>query len=119
MFHPLLYDAHQVDLIGEVMMRLLAVLAASSVLALTPAHSAYFGIGISSCANWQTPGNETQGKAWILGFFSGMSAMDSTGRGVGDEIDGRAILAEVALICAKNPSMKLRDAVYKYYLSLR
>jgi hypothetical protein len=81
---------------------------AASVLVLTPAHSAYFGIGISSCATWQSKGNENQGKVWILGFFSGMSAMDSTGDGVGNETDGPAILAEVALICARNPSMKLR-----------
>ena len=43
-----------------------------------------------------------------------MSAMDSTGDGVGNETDGPAILAEVALICARNPSMKLREVVAKY-----
>ena len=99
------------------MVRLLAGLAAS-VLAITPAHSAYFGIGTSSCANWQTHGNESQGRIWIMGFFSGMSAMDPAGDDVGNETDAPAILAEVALICGKNPSMKLRDAVSKYYRSL-
>ena len=100
------------------MVRLLAVLAASA-LAITPVHSAYFGIGINSCANWQTQGKESQGRIWIMGFFSGISAMDPAGDEVGNETDAPAIFAEVALICGKNPSMKLRDAVAKYYRSMR
>jgi hypothetical protein len=53
-----------------------------------------------------------------MGFFSGMAAMDPAGDEVGNETDAPAILAEVALICGKNPSMKLRDAVAKSYRSM-
>jgi hypothetical protein len=96
---------------------LMMVLAASTVLATAPARSAYFGIGINSCANWLTPGKERDGRVWILGFFSGLSEMDPAGSEVGNETDAPAILAEVALICGKNPSMHLKDAVAQHYRS--
>jgi hypothetical protein len=85
----------------------------------TPAHSAYFGAGINSCAHWQNKGNDAQGKIWILGYWSGLSSMDQAGDFVGNDADAEAIWAEVALICAKNPSMKLREAVLSHYLHLK
>ena len=99
------------------MVWLLAVLAASTVLATAPAHPAFFGIGVNSCANWLEPGQEREGRIWIMGFFSGMSAMDPVGSAVGNDTDVPALVAEVALICRKNPSMKLMDAVAQHYRS--
>lgn len=90
------------------------------MLALTPAHSddgtTSFGVGAASCANWKfSPGNDFEGKAWILGFWSGLNVA-SRNHSVGDNTDGPAILAEVALICKAKPSITLQKAVIDHYL---
>jgi len=104
------------------MFRLLTVLAASSVLALTPAHSEpsqSFGMGTSSCATWKLhPSNDNAGSNWILGFWSGLNDASTT-HFVGRDTDAPAILAEVALICAAKPSMILQYAVISYYHRVR
>jgi hypothetical protein len=105
--------------ISFVLPRLVGCLLVAVLWSGAPAHSAYFGVGINSCANWQTKGNDFQGKAWILGYWSGLSSMDEAGDIVGNETDAAAIFAEVALICTKNPSMKLREAVLSHYLRLK
>ncbi|SHG09924.1 hypothetical protein [Bradyrhizobium erythrophlei] len=102
-----------------VMLRLVGCLLATILWSGAPAYSAYFGIGLSSCAHWQAKGNDSQGKIWILGYWSGLSSMDQAGDDVGNEADAEAIWAEVALICAKDPSMKLRDAALSHYLRLK
>jgi hypothetical protein len=101
------------------MLRFVGCLLVVVLWSCTPAHSSYLGVGISSCANWQTKGNDFQGKVWILGYWSGLSSMDPAGDYVGNETDAAAIFAEVALICAKSPSMKLREAVLSHYLRLK
>jgi hypothetical protein len=122
MFHPLHYGARQGEQQGDVMVRLLAVLAASFVLALTPAHSQdilSFGMGNSSCANWKlNPDNDRVGSNWILGFWSGLNAA-STPSLVGLATDAPAIIAEVALICAAKPLMLLQASVLSHYERVR
>jgi hypothetical protein len=102
-----------------VMLRFVGCLLAAILWSGAPAHSAYFGVGTSSCASWQTKSNDSQGKVWILGYWSGLSSMDQAGDVVGNDTDPNAIWAEVALICAKNPSMKLREAILSHYLRLK
>jgi hypothetical protein len=85
----------------------------------TAAYSASFGIGLDSCAHWQTKGNDLQGKVWILGYRSGLSSMDTPGEMVGNNTDADAVFAEIALICAQKPSMKLGHAVFTHYLRLK
>jgi hypothetical protein len=102
------------------MLRFVGVLLLGLLWGGPPAHSAYFGFGLSSCARWQTRGNDFQGKVWILlGYWSGLSSMDQTTDMVGNDTDADAIFAEVALICARRPSLKLKDAVLAHYLRLK
>jgi hypothetical protein len=101
------------------MLRFVGCLLVAVLWSGVPAQSAYFGIGINSCAHWQSKGNSFQGNVWILGYWSGLSSMDQAGDFVGNDADAEAIWAEVALICEKNPSMKLRDAVLSHYLRLK
>ena len=103
------------------MLRFGAVLATASMLSLT-AHSETlsFGIGSASCATWKLNATrDYEGKTWILGFWSGLNAAADKANFVGIDTDAPAILAEIALICAKSPSRKLQDAANAYYFQVR
>ena len=76
------------------------------------------GIGIASRANWKLNSqNDGEGRSWITGFWSGLNAgsLDKTRRMLGSKTDVPAIWAEVAIICKKNPSMTLAEAVLEHY----
>ena len=103
------------------MLRFGAVLASVSMLSCV-AHSQVlsFGVGSSSCASWKlNNNNDHAGKMWILGFWSGLNSAADTTNFVGIDTDGPAILAEVGLICASSPSMKLQDAIIAHYTKVR
>jgi hypothetical protein len=79
-----------------------------------------FGIGSASCATWKLNATrDFEGKTWILGFWSGLNAAADKANFVGIDTDPPAILAEIALICAKSPSMKLQDAARTHYFRVR
>jgi hypothetical protein len=105
----------------RISIRLSAVLATTSMLALTGAHSETlsFGIGGASCAHWKEDNRtDYEGKTWVLGCWSGLNAASNTNT-VGIDTDTAAINAEVALICARSPSMKLQDATIAHYMRVR
>ena len=82
-----------------------------------------FGIGSKSCANWKLNAtNYVEGKAWILGYWSGLNVgadVDDKERHMaGSKTDATAIWAEVSSICEKSPSLSLMQAVNAHYSRL-
>ncbi|MES0385573.1 MAG: hypothetical protein ABUJ98_13430 [Hyphomicrobium sp.] len=74
-----------------------------------------FGFGsISTCTKWQHEGL-TQGKNWILGYWSGRNAEKGGARKAGTPLDDNAIIKEVTLICNAEPSLSMATAVDKVY----
>lgn len=71
-----------------------------------------FGIGLSSCAYWlSTPMRENEGMAWLLGYWSGVNAVNQKTHMVGASTDGEAIIAEIRKRCVAEPSTRMSDAV--------
>ena len=74
-----------------------------------------FGFGsISTCTKWQHEGL-TQGKNWILGYWSGRNAENGGARKARTELDDNTIIEEVTLICKVEPSLGMANAVDKVY----
>lgn len=74
-----------------------------------------FGFGsISTCNKWQHEGL-TQGKNWILGYWSGRNTESSEARKAGTPLDDNTIIKEVTLICKTEPSLSMTNAVDKVY----
>ncbi len=74
-----------------------------------------FGFGsISTCTKWQHEGL-TQGKNWILGYWSGRNAEKGGARKAGTPLDDNTIIKEVTLICNAEPSLGMATAVDKVY----
>lgn len=74
-----------------------------------------FGFGsISTCTKWQHEGL-TQGKNWILGYWSGRNAEKGGARKAGIALDDNTIIKEVTLICNAEPSLSMANAVDKVY----
>jgi carbohydrate-selective porin OprB len=74
-----------------------------------------FGFGsISTCTKWQHEGL-TQGKNWILGYWSGRNAENGGARKAGTELDDNTIIEEVTLISKVEPSLGMANAVDKVY----
>jgi hypothetical protein len=82
-----------------------------------------FGRGGQSCASWIH--DPLPGDNWIMGFWSGMNAMDqsfrhardgwSGGGRTGENTDGRGILSEVRKVCQDKPSASLLEVVQEVY----
>jgi exosortase/archaeosortase len=74
-----------------------------------------FGFGsISTCTKWQHEGL-TQGKNWILGYWSGRNAEKGGAPKAGTALDDNTIIKEVTLICNAEPSLSMATAVDKVY----
>lgn len=74
-----------------------------------------FGFGsTSTCTKWQHEGL-TQGKNWILGYWSGRNAENGEARKVGTALDDKTIIKEVTLVCNAEPSLSMANAVDKVY----
>ena len=74
-----------------------------------------FGFGsISTCTKWQHEGL-TQGKNWILGYWSGRNAENGGARKAGTALDDKTLITEVTLICKAEPSLSMANAVDKVY----
>lgn len=76
------------------------------------------GSGNSSCASWlENDEVELVGASWLMGFWSGMNAV--TNQLVGSTTDSQGRLAEVKMVCVKQPSKLLVDAAIEVYISMR
>ena len=74
-----------------------------------------FGFGsISTCTTWQHAGL-TQGKNWILGYWSGRNAENGGAHKAGTALDDKTIIKEVMLVCKAEPSLSMANAVDKVY----
>lgn len=74
-----------------------------------------FGFGsTSTCTKWQHEGL-TQGKNWILGYWSGRNAENGEARNTGTTLDDKTIIKEVTLVCNAEPSLSMANAVDKVY----
>ena len=74
-----------------------------------------FGFGsISTCNKWQHEGL-TQGKNWILGYWSGRNTESGGAPKAGTALDDNTIIKEVTLICKAEPSLSMTNAVDKVY----
>lgn len=82
-------------------------------------HVFHFGIGGSSCASWlSNRASETEGKVWILGFWTGnnydAASFHRNGR-VGSTADAVGIIGEVKKRCTENPASSLLIEAGKVY----
>jgi hypothetical protein len=76
-----------------------------------------YGIGANSCAHWlNTSVSEHEGSAWLLGFWTGLNNMNPINHYVGEKSDADAIIGEVKIICQKEPSTVMGDALVRVYL---
>jgi hypothetical protein len=75
-----------------------------------------FGLGTRSCAHWlSTPSRQIEGSAWLLGYWTGVNAVNDKNHLVGKDTDGEAIIAEARKICAAEPSTQMVDAIARVY----
>ena len=79
-----------------------------------------FGIGASTCAEWQSGAvHEREGEAWLLGYWSALNRLNSANGMVGGEAGGGAIIAAVAKNCSDNLGERLDQATYAAYVSFQ
>ena len=78
-----------------------------------------FGIGLSSCAHWQsTPSRQREGAIWIYGYWSAANHIADTQRQTGRHTDADGIVGEVKKVCDTRPSMGLVEAAGIAYFNL-
>jgi hypothetical protein len=74
------------------------------------------GIGMQSCAYWQSsPGRQAEGTVWIYGFWTAANHANEQNHKVGRYTDTAGKIAEVKKTCDARPSMLLVDAVAETY----
>jgi hypothetical protein len=79
-----------------------------------------YGIGASSCAHWlSSPENESEGKSWILGYWSASNEVNPNRHTVGGNSDSDAIIGETKKVCTSEPSTRLIDAVGRVYFQFQ
>jgi hypothetical protein len=99
---------------------LAGVLAAAPPQTSSPTNVSLFGAGSSeSCAAWlSSPAKESEGFAWIMGFWTGMNdaaLLASQNPGVGHSTDGWGIVGEIKKLCTREPSAILWAASARVY----
>ena len=82
-----------------------------------PPQIAAFGSGASTCPVALEPGRYETSYAWVMGYFTGLNSA-SQGQ-TGRTTDGDGIMAEVELLCRREPSLLLIDAAERVYATLR
>ena len=79
------------------------------------------GIGQYTCIQWDSR-RENEVLGYIAGFWSALNrvaAENGRNGGVGSRTEHAAIVAEVRLKCAQNPSMPLNQAIIETYIKVR
>lgn len=88
------------------------------VLALTPPiEIAAFGRGATQCAIALDAAHYDVSFAWVMGYFTGMNTAAQAK--TGGTTDGEGIMAEVQLLCHREPETLLIDAAERVYLSMQ
>jgi hypothetical protein len=90
-----------------------------AILAAEFADTYMFGIGLKSCAYWQSsPATVDEGRSWIVGHWSGLNTFNNQNHTVGSKTDGEGIIGEVKRVCDSRPSISLSNAVLSVYTAM-
>ena len=99
-----------------------ALLLASPFQAATPqadGRSIWTIGGTQSCAAWlSTPTSETEGRWWIVGFWSGRNMQNASNGRVGSSTDSEGIIGEIKRVCEMEPSLLLINAAGRVYVEM-
>jgi hypothetical protein len=77
------------------------------------------GIGAKTCAHWRsTAASRAEGTVWIFGFWTGLNYVAAASEQTQASSDEKAVIAEVARVCAADPSQVLASAAWAAYLNL-
>ena len=75
------------------------------------------GIGALPCAHWRsTPATRAEGTVWILGFWSGLNYVAAASDQSQPKSTEKQVIAEVARICATDPSQILASVTWAVYV---
>ena len=75
------------------------------------------GIGALPCAHWRsTSATRAEGIVWIFGFWSGLNYVAAASGQNQPKSTEKQVIAEVARICATDPSQVLASAAWAVYV---
>ena len=75
------------------------------------------GIGALTCAHWRsTAATRAEGTVWILGFWSALNYVAAASEQSQPKSTEKQIIAEVARICATDPSQVLASVTWAIYV---
>ncbi|HET7886898.1 MAG TPA: hypothetical protein VFL62_11790 [Bradyrhizobium sp.] len=75
------------------------------------------GIGALTCAHWRsTAATRAEGVIWILGFWSGLNYVAAASDQSQAKLSEKQLIAEVARICATDPSQVLASVTWSVYV---
>ena len=75
------------------------------------------GIGALTCAHWRsTAATRAEGTVWILGFWSGLNYVAAASEQRQPKSSEKQVIAEVARICATDPSQILASVTWAVYV---
>jgi hypothetical protein len=76
------------------------------------------GVDALTCAPWRsTAASRAEGTVWTFGFWSGLNYVAAASEQVQPKSDEKGVIAEVARVCATNPSQVLAGAVWEAYIN--
>src|ERR1700758_4149825 len=76
------------------------------------------GIGAMTCAHWRsTATTRGEGIVWIFGFWSGLNYVAAASEQDHTNLNAKTGTAEVARICAPDPSQILAIATWSAYVN--
>jgi hypothetical protein len=76
------------------------------------------GIGAMTCAHWRsTATTRGEGIVWIFGFWSGLNYVAAASEQDHPNLNDKQVIAEVARICATDPSQILASAAWSAYVN--
>lgn len=77
------------------------------------------GIGASTCAHWRSSAaTRAEGTVWIFGFWSGLNYVAAASEQAQPNATEKEVIAEVARVCATDPSQVLASATWAAYLNI-
>jgi hypothetical protein len=76
------------------------------------------GIGAMTCAHWRsTAATRGEGIVWIFGFWSGLNYVAAASEQDHPSLSEKQVIAEVARICATDPTQVLASATWSAYVN--
>lgn len=76
------------------------------------------GIGAMTCAHWRSSAaTREEGIVWIFGFWSGLNYVAAASEQDHPNLSAKQVIAEVARICATDPTQVLASAAWSAYVN--